>query len=326
MKTKERIRLISVLIIGMILVSVSSCKKEKTLLPPELSTTPLSNITSTSFVSGGIIISDGGSVILARGICWGKDHDPTISGNVTIDGSGSGSFFSTVNGLTSGTDYFIRAYATNVAGTSYGNEFIFILPLTDNDGNIYNTIIIGSQVWMTVNLKTTKFNDDTPIPFVTDNLTWGALTSPAYCWYKNDGKNNKENYGALYNWFTVNTGKLCPSGWHVPGDAEWRILTDYLGGESVASGKLKETNLAHWMAPNTGASNEYGFTARPGGYRTGLSDGSFHTMGYYGWWWAGTQDNWSSGRARLMTFDAGEIESGAGLKKNGYSVRCIKDQ
>ena len=325
MKTKDRICFWLLLRSEIVLITENSCNKEQPVGLPHLSTAPLTNITSSSFLSGGSVISDGGAPILNRGVCWGNNPNPTISSNITADGSGEGPFLSNVTGLTSGTDYFIRAYATNSIGTAYGNEFIFVLPLTDNDGNVYHTLMIGNQVWMTTNLKTTKFNDNTTIPFVTDNVTWSALSTPACCWYKNDGETNKDNYGALYNWFAVNTGKLCPVGWHVPGEVEWRTLADYLGGESVASGKLKETGTSHWVSPNTGASNLFGFTARPGGYRTGLAAGSFRTMGYYGYWWAGTEDNLYNGRARLMTYDASEIASGAGLKKNGYSVRCVKN-
>ena len=132
----------------MLIIAVG-CKKEKEVSTPELSTSPLSDITPTSVVSGGNILSDGGATVTARGVCWGIDPDPTIYGNITSDGSGSGSFLSSVKGLTSGVDYYMRAYATNIFGTAYGNEFIFILPLSDVDGNIYNTEIIGSQVWIT---------------------------------------------------------------------------------------------------------------------------------------------------------------------------------
>ena len=133
--------------------------------------------------------------------------------------------------------------------------------IADIDGNIYNTVIIGTQVWMKENLKATKLNDGTNILLETDNATWISLTDPAYCWYNNDASSYKNTYGALYNWFTVETGKLCPTGWHVPSDAEWFTLIDFLGGESVAGGKLKEIGNTHWNSPNTGATDEYGFTA-----------------------------------------------------------------
>ena len=163
------------------------------------------------------------------------------------------------------------------------------LGLTDIDGNAYKAIKIGNQVWMYENLKTTKLNDGTAIPLVTTSAAWGNLTTPGYCWYNNDEASNKNVYGALYNWYTINTGKLCPAGWHVPTVAEWTTLTTFLGGESVAGGKLKETGIAHWKSPNTGASNETGFTALPGGFRD--FDGVFAQIYNSGCWWSATEYN-----------------------------------
>jgi uncharacterized protein (TIGR02145 family) len=239
MKMRNKTWLCSLLVIRLFLILTQSCEKEKPVTLPELSTVTLTNLTSTSVTSGGSVTSDGGAFVSARGVCWGIHPNPTVSDNITTDGAGTGSFSSSLKGLISGTDYYVRAYATNLAGTAYGNEFIFITPLTDIDGNVYNTVIIGTQVWMTENLKTTKYNDNTKIPNVIDNTPWCTLPTPAYCWYKNDEASNKHSYGALYNWFTVNTGKLCPTGWHVPSEVEWTTLTDCLGGESIASGKIK---------------------------------------------------------------------------------------
>src|SRR5664279_5386678 len=127
--------------------------------------------------------------------------------------------------------------------------------LQDIDGNVYKNVTIVKQILMAENLKTTKFNDGTSIPLVRENSAWKDMNSPSFCWYNNDATTNKNNYGALYNWYTVNTNKLCPSGWHVPSDAEWTTLRTYLGGDSVAGGKLKETGTTHWKSPNTGATN-----------------------------------------------------------------------
>ncbi len=315
----------SLLVWGLIFCIVIGCKREEPPSVPAVSTDILSGITATSAISGGNISSDGGSFISARGVCWDVNPNPTIFDKFTTDGEGAGQFVSTITGLESGIGYFLRAYATNSAGTGYGNEYIFIAPLTDIDGNVYNTVTIGDQVWMTQNLKTKKFSDNTEIPQVTDNSTWTSLSTPAFCWYKNDENSNKSIYGALYNWFAVNSGKLCPSGWHVPSEKEWLDLEDKLGGVFLASGKLKEVGQEHWMDPNDGATNDYGFTALPAGYRTGQSSGSFRTKGYYGWWWAGTEYDSTGARVRLMTYDTREIARGTGLKRNGYSVRCVKD-
>jgi uncharacterized protein (TIGR02145 family) len=308
-----------------VLILTNSCDKETIATLPELSTGLLTNITSISVICGGIINSDGGEIVSARGVCWSTDSNPTIDDNITTDGVGTGSFISYITGLTSGTYYYMRAYATNSVGTSYGNEIIFITPLTDIEGNVYYTVMIGNQVWMTENLKTTKFYDNTEIPNITDNATWITLSTPAYCLYKNNESADDRKYGALYNWFTINTGKLCPAGWHIPSEDEWTTLTDYLGGEYYAGGGLKEQGLNHWVSPNEGASNIYGFSALPGGYRNGSTSGSFRAMRYIGWWWASTESDSRWARNRTLAFDVTEIAKGKGLKTNGYSVRCLKD-
>jgi uncharacterized protein (TIGR02145 family) len=308
------------------LIYTNGCTKEKPLSLPELNTAPLAYLTSTSAISGGKISSDGGASISARGVCWATHSNPTIFDYITSDGKGAGSFKSSVTGLMDGTYYYIRAYSTNTIGTAYGNEYIFMTPLTDIDGNIYKTVIIETQVWMAENLKTTKYNDNTAIENISDNTTWGTLSTPAFCWYKDDVSTNKDTYGALYNWFAVNTDKLCPFGWHVPSEKEWTKLTDYLGGEEIASGILKEAGTLHWNSPNLGATDYFGFTARPGGYRTGLTIGSFRAKGYLGYWWTSTEDDLIGARGRLMRFDEGDIILGTGLKRNGFSVRCLKDK
>jgi|GEM_PF-4490758 len=141
-------------------------------------------------------------------------------------------------------------------------------PAVDIDGNVYPAVVIGNQAWTTVNLRVTHYNDGTAIPHVTDGGTWSGLSTPGYCYYNNSTDPAKqEKWGALYNWYAVETGKLAPAtgGWRVPTDADWTILSDYLGGVSVAGGKMKEAGTANWSSPNTGATNESGFSALPGG-------------------------------------------------------------
>ena len=195
--------------------------------------------------------------------------------------------------------------------------------VTDIDGNVYNTVTIGAQVWMAENLKTTKYNNNTNIPFVVDNTEWGALTTPGYCWYNNNAVSYKATYGALYNWFTVdaasNGGKnICPVGWLVPNDAEWTILTTYLGYENVAGGKLKEAGTIHWKSPNTGATNESGFTAFPGGYR--YSSGTYHSLGDLGYWLTSTNEFPRS----MQYYHSFVLRSSNELSRGGFSVRCLK--
>ena len=194
-------------------------------------------------------------------------------------------------------------------------------PVTDIEGNIYNTVTIGTQTWMAENMKATKYNDGTAIPLVTDGMAWSEPT-PGYCFYNNDATTYKNTYGALYNWWTVNTGKLCPAGWHVPTDAEWTTLITYLGGEAVAGGKLKETGRTHWLMWNEGATNESGFTALPGGHRP--EDG-FLTIGYAGYWWSSTE--WPNNPVAWLRFmdSSPNVTSCYDVKLDGFSVRCLKD-
>ncbi len=292
---------------------------------PTVTTAPVTNITATSAFTGGNVTNNGNATVTARGVCWSTSNNPTIAGSHTTDGSGNGEFTSEITGLSSGTTYYVRAYATNSAGTGYGNEISFTTyaTITDTDGNTYTIVTIGNQVWMRENLKTTKYSDGTAIPDITGNSAWAGLSTPAYCWYNNDQNTYGNVYGALYNWYAVNTGKLCPTGWHVPADAEWTTLTDYLGGASVAGGKLKEADTAHWRSPNTGATNSSGFTALPGGYR--VSNGSFLNIGDCGYWWGSTENGTDGAWGRGMYYSDGDVFRGSSNKYFGFSVRCIKD-
>jgi uncharacterized protein (TIGR02145 family) len=177
---------------------------------------------------------------------------------------------------------------------------------------------------MAENLRTTKYNDGTSITNVTSTSEWQNLTTEAYCNYKNTTNNDTiATYGRLYNWYAVNTGKLAPEGWHVPTDAEWSTLTGYLGGESVAGGKLKETGTTHWGSPNTGATNETGFTALPGGHR--LFNSAFEYLGYYGYWWSSTEVGSNTAYYRLVSYEYSSVNSLGYSKLLGFSVRCVKD-
>lgn len=209
-------------------------------------------------------------------------------------------------------------------------DFIFIMnpwieygSMTDQDRNTYKTIPIGTQTWMAENLKTTKLNDGTSIPIVPDATSWYKLATPACCW-QNNNPARKVTYGVLYNWFTVNTGKLCPTGWHVPSDAEWTSLTNYLGGENIAGGKLKESGFKHWNSPNTGATNETSFSAFPGGERHSGPDAVFDNLLEMGCWWTTTfGEDWAI--SRLMHANNTSVQKLFYSKKCGLSVRCVCD-
>ena len=196
--------------------------------------------------------------------------------------------------------------------------------VTDIDGNVYDTVHIGSQIWLKENLKVTHYRNGDPIPNVTNNTTWGNLTTGAYCDYNNT-PSISATYGKLYNWYTVNDSRnLCPIAWHVPTDAEWTTLTSYLGGENVAGGKLKETDTTHWNPPNTGATNETGFTALPAGSRNYI--GGFQGIGIFGYWWSSTEEISSvSAWERSMLFNDIAVNRNDYVIESGFSVRCIMD-
>ncbi len=209
--------------------------------------------------------------------------------------------------------------------------------IKDQDGNSYKTIKIGNQIWMAENLKTTKFNDATSIPLVTDNNEWDALTAPAYCWYNNDELSYKNEHGALYNWFAVNTKKLCPTGWHVPTDVEWRKLDDYLikngygyKGSETDIGKSMAATLGWISSPKAGtvgndqmSNNRSGFTALPSGGRS--STGIFSKIGSTCYWWCSTENSSTYAYTRSMTYFYSTVDSVTYYKRDGFSVRCLRD-
>lgn len=197
--------------------------------------------------------------------------------------------------------------------------------VTDIDGNVYNTIAIGTQEWLKENLKVTRYRNGDLLPNVEDNTAWSGLTTGAYCNYDNE-TSNATTYGRLYNWYAVNDPRaIAPLGWHVATDAEWTILTDLLGGENVAGGKLKEVGTAHWTNPNVGATNEVGFTALPGGYRA--NNEIFIGIHDIGSWWCSTESGPTNGWARGIFNDAINVDRGGYYeKKIGFSVRCVKDE
>jgi len=310
---------------GLVLIFITSCNKETnpTDIIPVLTTTTPTEITHNTVICGGSITSDGGSSVTSRGVCWSTSPNPTTADSKTTDAAGTGSFTSSITGLTQATTYYIRAYATNKGGTAYGFQLSFttLIVVTDIDGNVYHIVKIGTQTWMVENLKTTKYRNGVSIPNVTDATAWINQRSGAYCDYNNN-PSNSITYGKLYNWYAISDIRnIAPTGWHIPTDAEWTILTDYLGGE--AGGKLKEAGNAHWANPNTGATNETGFSALPGGYRFGGGQGSgllFYYLGESGFWWSTT-------KYRGLDHNTSSLVNNTlqGYSSNGLSVRCLKD-
>ncbi len=195
----------------------------------------------------------------------------------------------------------------------------------DIDGNVYHTITIGTQVWMVENLKVTRYRNGDPIQYIKDRNFWGWNWDMrgAYCDFENISSNG-EIYGRLYNWYAINTELLCPPGWHVPSDAEWATLTDYLGGENIAGGKLKDTDTNQWHSPNEGATNESGFTALAGCHRN--DKGSYiGLIGLYGQWWSSTGLEFGEAWSRKMAYRNSMLKRHCPNKKFGCSVRCIKN-
>ena len=336
MKTKIRFWMPAILF-ALSSVFLTNCKEDATI--PVVSTNEVTKITDTKATSGGNISSDGGATVTERGVCWSTSQTPTITDNKTTDGTGTGSFTSAITGLTANKTYYVRAYATNSAGTAYGSAKSFITLegnsgnivfnpnitygiMTDIDGNTYKTVTIGTQTWMAENLRVTKYNDGTNIPNVTGGNAWSVLTTGAYCNYDND-PSNVATYGRLYNWHAVNTGKLCPTGWHVPTDEEWWTLADYLGDQSVIGGKLKETGTTHWQSSSEGTTNETGFTALPGGLRS--FNGTFDHIGNDGYWWSTNEHLGYCGKVWLMYHDYSGFYGSYFEKLGGLSVRCVKD-
>jgi len=245
----------------------------------------------------------------------------------------------------------VRAYATNSQGTGYGDEENFITEIesgntvTDYDGNVYQTVQIGSQVWMAENLKVTHYADGSAIPLVESNSAWDYLgySDKAYCWYDNSTA-NRDSYGGLYTWATVMDGAVssttnpsgvqgvCPDGWHLPSDPEWKQLEMHLGMSQAESdgigyrgtdegGKLKEAGTTHWSSPNTGATNASDFTALPGAAR--MYTGSFTGVGDIALFWSTTESDGSRAWIRSLANHRAEVTRFCSVRSGGCSVRCV---
>lgn len=293
------------LIVLISLTLVTSCsKKDKDNPQPTPDNTTIASVTSTSVssitsagaVSGGNVTADGGSTVTARGVCWSTSTGPTISNSKTTDGSGTGSFSSSITGLSENQTYYVRAYATNAKGTAYGNELQFTTAISggpcpggsttvvDIDGNVYNIVTIGNQCWTKENLKTTRYRNGDLIETGLSDAQWLASTDGAYAVYDNNPANNTI-YGKLYNHYAVKDPRgLCPAGFHTPSYDEWNRLVKYLDPAAdtsfshinyslVAGGYMKATGTIQagtglWTSPNVGATNSSDFTALPSGIRS----------------------------------------------------------
>jgi uncharacterized protein (TIGR02145 family) len=302
------------IILILVILITKSCKKDSTDLPT-LTTSDITGITPVAAAAGGEVTNDGGDVIISKGICWNTSQNPTTENFKTISISTKSSFTGNLSQLTPGTLYYVRAFATNSAGTGYGNQVTFTtqppdpVSVTDADGNPYGVVRFGTQLWMKENLKTTKYPDGTIITLVNSDFTWGSMsiTSKAYCWL-NDDINNKDSYGALYTWPAALGA--CPAGWHLPGDDEWTTLITYLGGTQAAGSNLRD-------------SGNDDFNALSGGTRTSI--GSFFGANRFGYWWTSTPFDPGNAWNLYLDFNSFTLFKGANYNYAGNSVRCLRD-
>jgi uncharacterized protein (TIGR02145 family) len=313
---KNKFIFVQLFMIGLFLTTINSCKKDDTIIKkdPIITWTNPTDITigtllgatqlnATADVPGIFVYTPATGTKLNRGANQDLKVDFTPTDAINY------------NSASKTVKINVKASTTGIAN--------------DIDGNNYNFITIGTQVWMTENLKVTHYGNGDPIPNVTDNAAWIALTTDAYCSYKNTlNADTIATFGRLYNWYAViDSRNIAPAGWHVPTDADWTTLATFLGGESVAGGKMKEAGTTHWAGPNTGATNGSGFTALPSGLRYGYADGSFGYLGTDVIWWSSTGYDPSNAWASSLYYNHANFyhDYQYSGKRNGYAVRLIKD-
>jgi uncharacterized protein (TIGR02145 family) len=343
---------------------------------PTVQTNAVSNVTNNTASCGGNVTDDGGATVTELGVCWSTSPNPTVSGSHTTDGTGTGAFSSSLTGLTPNTTYYVRAYATNSEGTAYGPEVSFTTividskscpaapTVTDHEGNVYATVQIGDQCWMRDNLRTTT-SPSTGTYLISASGTGYTFTGKQARWYNNDSATYApQNYGLLYNWnaavdtfntaygeTSVNTSSnnavsvtfsghrrgICPAGWHLPSDAEWTQLTDYVSSQSEYTCSGNSSYIAKALAStegwntstnscavgnNQGSNNATGFSAVPAGYCSGSS---FSIVGYGASFWSSTQNDSYVACYRYLYYYYADVGRNDGGKNAGSSVRCLRD-
>ena len=325
-------------------------KTDRELTVPLVVTNGAHTVTEESAIVGGVVRDDGGSEISSYGVCWDTRPDPDIEGNHKTFSEGTGPYSTSISNLELSTLYYVRAFAINSTGLAYGNEVVFRTndtPLTDIDGNVYPTIKIGEQVWMAENLAVSRYADGTLVPYIPEQEWWDSLrvNEKGFCYYMNSNR-NRDIYGALYSWSAAVNGQdsidpelepiqgVCPDGWHLPSDGDWKELEMHLGmsaqeadGESWRGnigGKLKSTGRDFWLIPNVGANNETRFTALPAGDR--FPKGEFFNLGYSTYYWTSSNHDTDYAWARGLGYLFDSMYRGHQDAKNfGFSVRCVKD-
>lgn len=339
---KQLNNLSSLLLLTIISLSlaVTSCKKdeeEEEITGLTVTTKNASNVGRGWATLNGQIKTDNYTYTVSFEYDVSTTYSNSVTGTPeTVKGDTTKSIYANLTGLNPGTQYYFRLKADNAGVIKYGSDMsltttalrgfnITFNPglvygtIADIDGNLYKTITIGNQTWMAENLKVTKFNDATAITFIPVATMWYSATSGGYSWYNSDSL----GYGALYNWHAAGSDKLCPAGWHVPSDSEWGVLMTSLGGESGAGAKLKESGTLHWSVPNSGATNESGFSALPGGYRANV--GTYNSIKQKGYWWSSTASSSTESYYRSLGYNYNNTDRTSASKGSGFSVRCVKD-
>jgi uncharacterized protein (TIGR02145 family) len=304
------------LLTALALCLFSGCKKEP--LPViQITGIPLRSQTS---ITCNITIT-GDAEITRCGICWSTHSDPTFDDKITIESNDISSFTSIATDLSPNILYYIRAYATSAGGTVYSEQMermTYADTVSDIDGNVYNTITIGTHVWMVENLKTATYRNGDAIPNLTGSSDWTTTTSGACCDY------NSSTYGKFYNFYAVADPRgICPEGWHVATDDDWKSLMSYAGASGDTAGAMAEPGIAHWKSPAFNADNSSGFTALPGSFRD--LDGTNHSQGYGGYWWTSNTYIGSNARYCSIYHNEHDVNRDHCGKRNGLSVRCVKD-
>lgn len=336
MNTTKKITLSLIALLTLFFATSCTQDENPDLLP--VLTTKLSSVDYKAVKVQGDITPTAGLTVIERGVCWSKRILPTVDSTKMIGGKGVGSFTCSVIGLTPDSTYYVRAYATSMAGTTYGNQVSFKVPfmirfkplasydsLIDVDGNKYKTDTIGTQIWMCENLRVTKYRNGSPISNITSNADWLSTTTGAFCQYTNNSENVQMN-GLLYNWYAVNANdSIAPEGWHVATATDWARLSTFLGGDALAGTKLKEGAHDNWnIYLSVKGTNTSGFSALPGGYRSEFN-AAFYYLGDYGCWWTTTEQNATSAIYRRMNFNDGTIDIYNTSKIRGCSIRCVKN-
>ena len=337
-----------------VLLLLAACKRSEPDDILVITTDDVVNFSEGVYIFNGTVVSIGQEEITEHGFCWSESKDPVIDETSIRLGprTSTGFFSSTVTGPSANTTYYVKAYVITNSITSYGTEKSFTTPvsdgrtITDVDHNVYPIVTIGNQTWMADNLKVIHYHDGSQIQLVEDQSTWFdfGLDNQAYCWYDNVNSNGFL-FGALYTWPAAMHGSesndsnpgtvqgVCPDGWHLPSDSEWKQLEMYLGLSqleadgpewrgTVEGGKMKQTGTKYWISPNTGATNESGFSASPGGWRHG--DGFFKNIGISARFWSSSKTGDYAWIRGLDNNSSGVYRNFAGLYE-GHSIRCIKN-